>query len=255
MNKSNKILLGVLAFVVACVMGYALFSENITVTGTASTSGNWKIATTCETGISASVVSGWSSQLDVNEIIKEGGYGDSTCTVSGDTITMQTELKYPTATRAFTMKFKNEGTIDAFLYQNGTTPIQNQSITIYNSNNSVYKQLTSSSSEFNTYLKQFGQFRQDVLPIIKTSSGSILTEANWQSRIYEKINKTDEYEYYLKLEPGDTLEIVAWAYWDENATMNNGMSAKTVAATIAMFEQMSPDMIEAPDGFTCFSGC
>ena len=35
MNKNNKILIAVLAFVLVCVVGYALFSENITVTGTA----------------------------------------------------------------------------------------------------------------------------------------------------------------------------------------------------------------------------
>ena len=35
MNKNNKLLIGMLTFVVVCVVGYALFSENITVTGSA----------------------------------------------------------------------------------------------------------------------------------------------------------------------------------------------------------------------------
>ena len=51
MNKSNKILLGVLSFVVVCVVGYALFSEKITVTGTATASGNFDINYTCQTGL------------------------------------------------------------------------------------------------------------------------------------------------------------------------------------------------------------
>ena len=46
MNKSNKLLIGILAFVVVCVIGYALFSETITVTGTAMAKGNFDIKVT-----------------------------------------------------------------------------------------------------------------------------------------------------------------------------------------------------------------
>ena len=44
MNKNNKLLIGMLTFVVVCVVGYALFSENITVTGSATASGDWSIS-------------------------------------------------------------------------------------------------------------------------------------------------------------------------------------------------------------------
>ena len=51
MNKSNKILLVVFSFIVVCVIGYALFSENITVTGTATAQGTFDTTVTCQTGI------------------------------------------------------------------------------------------------------------------------------------------------------------------------------------------------------------
>ena len=255
MNKGNKILLGALTFVVVCVVGYALFSESITITGSVTTSGDWQIKTTCTEGASTEAMNAWQQYLDVKSIIKEGGYKNSSCNVIGNKVTMNAELQYPTALRAFTIRYKNAGSIDAFIRQDGNTPVNNKSIIVYNPDNSVYKEISSGASEFNYYLNQFGKFRNDVLAVIKTASGTFLTEADWQDRIYEKTDKTLEYEYYLKLEPGDTLEIVSWVIWNKDATLNDGKSAKTTAETIGIIEQNSSNMQLAPDGYTCFSGC
>ena len=59
MNKSNKILLGVLLFVVVCVVGYALFSETITVTGTATASGDFAFESKCFAGDVRNVTGGY----------------------------------------------------------------------------------------------------------------------------------------------------------------------------------------------------
>ena len=56
MNKGNKILLGVLSFVVVCVVGYALFSETITVTGTATANGSYELTTTCHLGMTNEIL-------------------------------------------------------------------------------------------------------------------------------------------------------------------------------------------------------
>ena len=58
MNSGNKLLLGILAFVVACVVGYALFSESITITGSASAKGDWDIDVSCTKGVSDSLLQG-----------------------------------------------------------------------------------------------------------------------------------------------------------------------------------------------------
>ena len=110
MNKSNKILLGVLSFIVVCVVGYALFSENITVTGTATASGSFDIVTTCQTGIDSRI--GTTTSLGWN---KEGGFINDSCTVTGNKVSMTTEFLYPGAQRYFTLGFKNNGTIDAIM--------------------------------------------------------------------------------------------------------------------------------------------
>ena len=77
MNRRNKILVGVLAFVLVCVVGYALFSESITVTGTATADGNFNITATCYKGI-------YEKSNLTNEDLgfgPEGGYANDSCKV------------------------------------------------------------------------------------------------------------------------------------------------------------------------------
>ncbi len=109
MNKGNKILLGILTFVLVCVVGYALFSDNITVTGSATASGDWSITTTCNNGDIYNKV------LPEFTYLKEGGYVDKNCSITNNKISIETELQYPTATRVYTVELKNTGSIDAVL--------------------------------------------------------------------------------------------------------------------------------------------
>ena len=113
MNKSNKILLGILSFVVVCVVGYALFSENITVTGTATASGTFDIARSCQVGVPSELVNAIKT-MHVRDY-KEGGYKNDSCSIVGDEAIIAVELEYPTAERWFTIKVTNNGTIPAVL--------------------------------------------------------------------------------------------------------------------------------------------
>ena len=109
MNKGNKILVGILAFVLVCVVGYALFSETITVTGSATASGNWKITTTCTKGLSNEVI------LPNDKLVnyKDNGYQNDSCTVDGANVNFNVDLLYPSAERTFTIKVENNGSIPA----------------------------------------------------------------------------------------------------------------------------------------------
>lgn len=110
MNRGNKLLLGILAFVVACVVGYALFSESITITGSASAKGDWDIDVSCTNGVSDSILNG----VEITRAeVKEGGYQKDSCSVDGMKVSFNAELLYPTATRYFTVKITNKGSIKA----------------------------------------------------------------------------------------------------------------------------------------------
>lgn len=112
MNKGNKILLGVLAFVVACVVGYALFSESITISGSASAKGDFDISATCIKGVDSGLIA--ANDLDINEF-KEGGYKNDYCNVNGNNVSFGADLEFPSATRFFTIILTNNGTIPAKL--------------------------------------------------------------------------------------------------------------------------------------------
>lgn len=110
MNRNNKILVGVLALIVAMTIGYAIFSDKITITGTAKAKGDFSITASCQTGLDSRL--GLIPEIDLKP---EGGYRNDSCTVSGNTVSINLDLDYITATRYFTVKMTNTGTIDAML--------------------------------------------------------------------------------------------------------------------------------------------
>ena len=104
MNKSNKVLLGVLSFVVVCVVGYALFSETITVTGTATAKGNFEITT---------------SIIDFTEVYGPDNNGEdgivlnSSAIAKNNIITTSATLGAPGSEKWFVVKVENTGSIPA----------------------------------------------------------------------------------------------------------------------------------------------
>ena len=57
MDKTrNKIFAGCLALLLVMVAGYALFSQNLTINGTAKAQGDFSVTPTCQTGIPANLV-------------------------------------------------------------------------------------------------------------------------------------------------------------------------------------------------------
>lgn len=112
MKKGNKILLALLSFVVVCVVGYALFGESITVTGTAKAEGTFDIGVSCVTGFSSDFLdAGLEDGYVIN--IPDGGYKNDSCSVDGFNVSFKTDLEFPGASRKYTIKITNNGTIAA----------------------------------------------------------------------------------------------------------------------------------------------
>ena len=112
MDKTrNKIFVGCLALLLVMVVGYALFSQSLNITGTATAKGDFSVTPTCQAGVpdnllaAAKTVEGWNSE--------ENGYSDDSCTVSGNTVDFKSSFKWPGATRYFTVKVKNTGSVTA----------------------------------------------------------------------------------------------------------------------------------------------
>ena len=114
MNKRNKILVGCLALLLVLSAGYALFSETITINGTATAKGNFDITVTCVKGLSEETGLEM-SDVDGGDDYTEGGYENDTCDVVDNKVSLGVNLKYPGAKRFFTMKTENTGSIPAEL--------------------------------------------------------------------------------------------------------------------------------------------
>ena len=214
MNKSNKILLGVLAFVVVCVVGYALFNETITVTGTATASGNFDILTTCQTGLSNDTLSILAPDGGANADIDQAGFKNDSCEVVDDDVKIAVEFEYPTARRYFTINFKNNGTIAAsFDLQNGIVDSTTACAKNYNEQESCTP-LTGDYSIFN-------EFYQGDLFAIKTALGKILTsdDAEWSKYVNDN--------EIVTLNPNDTMIFFLEMRWSSEDEGNNKEYLKT----------------------------
>ena len=93
-EKKSKILIGCLALLLVMAVGYALFSENITINGTATAKGDFNLSYTCEK-------------------YELGGTG--TCSIDGETITTTSNLTKPTDVVGYDVKITNTGSIPAVL--------------------------------------------------------------------------------------------------------------------------------------------
>ena len=90
MDKTrNKIFVGCLALLLVMVAGYALFSQNLNITGTAKAQGDFSVTATCQPGIPENLLD--AAKYSIVEYysktwVDENGYYDDSCTVKGDTV-------------------------------------------------------------------------------------------------------------------------------------------------------------------------
>ena len=117
-KRKNKILIGCLALLLVMTVGYALFSENITINGTATAKGEFDINASCQPGL----IEDLKTKLGLPS---DGGYRNDTCTANNNEVNLSTVLDYPTAIRYFTIKLTNDGTIDAKISADAILDLEN----------------------------------------------------------------------------------------------------------------------------------
>ena len=249
MNKSNKILLGVLSFVVVCVVGYALFSETITVTGTATARGDFSFEKKCFAGDSRNVY----------QDLEQGGYGTESCTVNGDTVSISSELLYPSAQRLYTIEMKNTGAIDGMVKVNeelfpdqaSTLQIKSASLELYNkSDDTLYKTYNCLTDDIPG---DYGETFQIHLALLTKEGQLLITDELLLSsgRVYQKSNE----EYYLKIKPGDTLLQYIIAEWVESAKQTDYYSKFKFNVELNIEQFVEDGLTPATDISSCYNGC
>lgn len=107
MKKQNIAIIGVVAFILAVAIGYALFSETLTVSGTASASGDFDVEFT---SVGTPTCEGFSGTCDANSLATiESGNNELTVTVN--------KLDYPGSYVEIPVTITNKGSVPAVLKQ------------------------------------------------------------------------------------------------------------------------------------------
>ena len=213
-NKTTVII--VLAFFLVLSVGYALFSDTITIEGTATAQGNFNITATCITNLDDT-----QKELvfeSAPDIIADNGYENESCIVLDDKVTYSVGLKYPTASKVSLIKFTNTGDINAkFNLEDYVISIEEgYNLSFYNS---ITNELINKNEE---YSKEF------------ISVSSMFFQKNDDTYILDSGDESEEFvevsddAIYFVLEPEQSLYIILENKWP-NATIYSNSGEYYVA--------------------------
>ena len=246
MNKSNKILIVILAFLVVCVVGYALFSENITVTGTATVDAKWSFTTTCNPGLDQTAMEALGfSHMDN---IIQGGYKNDTCSVNGNKVTASVSLEYPTAKRWFTITVTNTGTIPAYYISRPDEDDISQTVKVYDSE---------TNKLLNTYTYPGDNFYPNVLGYYALFDMDEALAYASNSKGYAAWNDTEKLKEIgmldnnnlgiIMLNPGESVSVGIVAEWYDRDGKKQDDSKYSVAESVIeinLHQYITPDMFD-----------
>ncbi len=256
MSKNNKILLGLLAVLLTMSVGYAIFSDSIKVTGTAIARSDWGFTVTCTKSLDSKFFPIF--EINSADEIGEFGYENDTCTVSGNSVTIDTTLKMPTAARAFTVSIKNTGGVDAVILADSQYDPSPYKLQLYNkTDNSLYKEyVKGTDSNFSTVIYNYARIGVSGAAVEDTNGNIMSLNYEQDDLLKQKdmIYEDTEGNYYVKIAPNETLYIFIDSYWREDAVSTNYYS-KTIGTYNFDLTQLTTDLKVAPNGYTCFGGC
>ena len=196
-NKTTVII--VLAVFLTLSIGYALFSDTITIEGTATAQGTFDIEGSCVTQFSEEFESMLDSSYD------DFGYKNLNCGVSDDgaKVSYSVEFEYPGARKDYVYSFTNNGTINAELDVDTIfESLAQNTVKVYNS-------ITNDLKETRT---DDGSFFSIVDLIFQDENGNYITANN---DLY--ISYFDEDNGKIYLNPGDTMYMVIYSRWPDEA--------------------------------------
>ena len=223
-NRTTVII--VLAIFLSVSVGYALFSDTITIEGTATAQGNFDIEASCLSNVTTDMLyefgfkdtSGDSGSDIVANLFKEHGYKDETCVVSNDKVTYSVGLEYPTATKYQWIKMKNNGNIPAYFdFMNVFEQHLRNVIKKYDSENNLLETINTAEDDKEAIIT-FSFYM-----VGQSAEGIYYNFSEDEDNFIANFSKIDEETGEIKiiLKPGETLYVPLLAYWDEDYNENN----------------------------------
>ena len=221
MNNKNKILVGCLALLLVLSVGYALFSDTITINGTATAKGNFDIGITYEPNMASTFKNAWDYVAPDGVVKEENGYKNDSCIVNDDNVTINVDLLYPGARKNFILKFTNNGSISGMLSEQNITNDSNMCFDydgneLY-SDDECYKTTTDSIKKADLELGDF--YEGLALLGVQLSSGEIYSIDDAPDDVMAEF--IDE-QQDLTLKPGNSLYFVVSTYFSTLVSTDSG---------------------------------
>ena len=223
-NKTTVVI--VLAIFLTLSVGYALFSDTITIEGTATAQGKFDIEATCITNIPDDLKTAIGNNLysdtiqDLKNYSNEGGYKNESCEIVNDKVTYTVELEYPGAQKWFIVKLTNVGTIDAKIESDIETALKSvDTVKWFNNDGGLIKTtnqgfLNGSGPLFQkndgSYINLNDEIEDDMKYIIDFDTGNILLRsgASWYILFKMEWPNTEEFSQDgVWYEATSTIEI------------------------------------------------
>ena len=249
-SLSRKIVIIVLALFLTLSAGYALFSETITIEGTATAKGDFNLTTTCIAGVESKLDSMFELSLG------ENGYANDSCIVSDNKVVMSVELQAPGAVRFFTIDIKNTSSIDAAVEVNSdghvvyNNAVSNLKVTNTATNEVSERSYVGMEQTYDSFGRDFPYFVLGT-NIIKLENGTyIIDDADYLEKIY----KDNDGKNYFKLSPNESITVLFMAEWYEYSDKQGYISETTFTMPIK-FKQFTSDMVIDTDFEPCMFGC
>ena len=200
MNKKNGLLLGCLALLLVLSVGYALFSETITINGTATAKGSFDIIASCNEGVNNEIISALG--ISKEEFI-ETGFSNGYCDVIDNKVDFGADLAFPGASRYFTITLTNNGTIPAKINKN--TGIEDNVKLCENGECRFLKD--DSTEEQYSKIKRY-YFAADIIAYKDSNGNYISTEGETSDFI-------DSNTGDIILDPKESIVVLSNIFWHE----------------------------------------
>ena len=227
----------VLAVFLTLSVGYALFSDTITIEGTATAQGNFDIEASCIKDVSTDMlyeygfIDDQKDHITVAEQFKQHGYKDVSCVVNDDTVTYSVGLEYPTAKKYSFVKMKNNGSIPAY-YKFDLENFRHANIVKkYDEQNNLLETINTDGTGLYNFIEL-----DLLLMVAQDVDGNYYNLHENYDEFVDKFGFEDEetYELTFILKPGESLYIPLIAEWFDGKDGYNENNVKYEA--IGTFE-------------------
>ncbi len=238
MNKKKGIIIGAVLFILAVAVGYAIFSDTLTINGTATAKGEFAFEITTQKDVLEevkssnmyAVLNNYGSTGDVDLANAVSSNVDSSITNTSNTVTYSANLTQPGQKQYFTVKVTNTGSIpiilDIYYDINIDTSIAGN-LLMDDGNTFDVNKIIDATQGVGGNVYEFSSIDYVTADLLKQNLVN-LQDVYVSKEIYDELEVDPEAA--PKLDTGESAYLVFSSYWREDLNFNSHVVGIDVTA-------------------------